>query len=390
MIVELSNRNTVFHSLTSLREFCIFTLRHPSLDEQHSRNIPLLLEDINSILVIKLRAVGDVLLSTPVIQNLHEHFPHARIDFLTDKFAEGVVAGNPWITNVITFDKRRTSSLALIREVRRARYDLVIDLFSNPRSAVITWMSGARVRVGFPFRWRKYAFTIVIPPRGSEVHNIEFNLDALRRLEIPVRHHDPYFPIDKASKDFAAEWIVQNKLDGKFIVAMNPSGGWYTKRWGLEHYARMGDLISERYDATVLLLWGPGEKEDALTIQAAMKAHSHIIPQTTLTGLGAFIQRCDVVVSNDSGPMHIAAALKVPTLGIFGPTNPLLQGPFGNQNLWVRNEELDCLSCNLTKCPIGNICMTQLEVDRVLKAFDQLVSQSHHRRNFPVQHSHKT
>ena len=359
------------------------------MDEQHRRNIPLLLENINSILVIKLRAVGDVLLSTPVVQNLHEHFPHARIDFLTDKFAEGVVAGNPWITNVITFDKKRTSGFGLIRQVRRTRYDLIIDLFSNPRSAVITWMSRARVRVGYPFRWRKYAYTIAIPPRGGEVHNVEFNLDALRRLEIPVRHRDPHFPIDKASNDLAGEWFGQNKLEEKLIVAMNPSGGWYTKRWGSEHYARLGDLISERYDATVVLLWGPGEREDALSIQSAMKNRSYVIPQTTLTGLGALIQRCNFVVSNDSGPMHIAAALKIPTLGIFGPTNPLLQGPYGVHHLWVRNEGLDCLSCNLTKCPIGNICMTQLDVDRVLKAFDQLVRQSNNKRNPTVQHSHE-
>lgn len=340
-------------------------------------------------MVIKLRAVGDVLLSTPVVQNLHDFFPHARIDFLTDKFAEDVVAGNPWITNVVTFDKKRTSSLSLIHHVRTARYDLIIDLFSNPRSAIITWLSGARVRVGYPFRWRKYAYTIVIPPRGGEVHNVEFNLDALRRLEIPVLHREPHFPLDDASKDLAGEWVRQNNLGGKLIVAMNPSGGWYTKRWGLDHYSRLGDLINERYDATVALLWGPGEREDALSIQAAMKNRSYVVPQTTLTGLAALIQRCDFLVSNDSGPMHIAAALKVPTLGIFGPTNPLLQGPYGTNHVWVRNEGLDCLSCNLTKCPIGNICMTQLDVYRVLKAFDQLVRQSNNRRNSPVQHSHE-
>ena len=370
-------------------EFRIFTLQHPALTGQHFRNILLLLEHINSILVIKLRAVGDVLLSTPVIQNLHESFPHARIDFLTDKFAAGVVEGNPWITNIITFDKKRTSSLGIIREVRRNRYDLVIDLFSNPRSAIITWASAARVRVGYPFRWRKYAYSVVIPPRGGEVHNVEFNLDALRGLEIPVPYRDPYFPVDKSSMDLAADWIGQNKLDGKLLVGMNPSGGWYTKRWGLEHYARLGDLISERYNATIVLMWGPGEKEDALTIQAAMKKRSHLIPETTLKGLGAFLQHCAFVVSNDSGPMHIAAALMIPTLGIFGPTNPLLQGPYGTQHRWVRNEELDCLSCNLTKCPIGNVCMTRLEVEVVLKAFDQLFHQSDKRRNSPVQHSHE-
>jgi ADP-heptose:LPS heptosyltransferase len=107
-----------------------------------------------------------------------------------------------------------------------------------------------------------------------------------------------------------------------------------------------------------------------------MKIPAQVIPKTTLSQLGAIIQRCAFIVSNDSGPMHIAASLGIPTLGIFGPTNPLQQGPYGDNHRWVRNEELDCLECSLTACPIGNLCMTQLEVERVLDAFNLLVAQS--------------
>jgi heptosyltransferase III len=334
------------------------------------------LENINRILVIKLRAIGDVLLSTPVVQNLHDHFPFAQIDFLTDKFAADVVIGNPWVSNVLTFDRKNDSSVGMIRQVREKKYDLIIDLFSNPRSAIITSLSGARFRAGFPFRWRKYAYNIIIPPRAGNIHNIDFNLDALRRLDIPVHHFQPYFPLEDGAKHFAAEWFRGESLDGKQVVGLNPSGGWYTKRWGLEHYARLGDLIGHRYGASIIVLWGPGEEDDARFIQQRMKIPAHVISKTTLSQLGAIIHRCAFIVSNDSGPMHIAASLGIPTLGIFGPTNPHQQGPYGDNHRWVRNEELDCLECSLTACPIGNICMTQLEVERVLDAFNLLVAQS--------------
>jgi len=334
------------------------------------------LENINRILVIKLRAIGDVLLSTPVVQNLRDRFPLAQLDFLTDKFAAEVIVGNPWVSHVLTFDRKVDSGAGVIRQVREQHYDLIIDLFSNPRSAIVTGLSGARYRAGFPFRWRKYAYNIIIQPRAGNIHNIEFNLDALRRLDIPVTHFQPYFPLDKKAKEFAGEWFRAENLDGQTVVGLNPSGGWYTKRWGLEHYARLGDLIAERHRASIILLWGPGEEDDVRIIEGGMKTPSHRIPKTTLSQLGAIIQQCTFVVSNDSGPMHIAAALEVPTLGIFGPTNPRQQGPFGEMHRWIRNEELDCLECSLTKCPIGNVCMTQLEVDRVMDAFEDLVSRS--------------
>ncbi|MDE3058566.1 MAG: glycosyltransferase family 9 protein [Bacteroidota bacterium] len=332
--------------------------------------------DAKNILMIKLRAIGDVLLSTPAIYNMRQAYPNATIDFLTEEFAADVVRGNPWVNDVITFSKKRDSSFGLLRTVRSRRYDLVIDLFCNPRSALVTKISGARTRAGYPFRGRRYAYNSYVSPRSDDVHNVEFNLDALRRLDIPIVSSQPFFPIDDRSKIFAGDWLKKENLTGKTIVALNPSGSWETKRWGLQHFADFGDRVAEKYDAEIVLVWGPDEEGDAATIQMRMKHRPHIIPRTSLKQLGAILQRCSYVVSNDSGPMHIAAAVRVPTLGIFGPTTPRLQGPYGEKHAWVRNEGLDCLECNLTKCPIGNICMTQLEVGRVVPAFDALVKKN--------------
>ena len=115
----------------------------------------------------------------PVLPNLREEFKNAQIDFLVERFAADILLDNPFIDHAIAFDARSQSSLSIILKIRRNRYDLVIDLFANPRTAVITIFSGARYRVGFPFKWRKHAYNILVQPRGGEVHNVEFNLDAL-------------------------------------------------------------------------------------------------------------------------------------------------------------------------------------------------------------------
>ena len=140
---------------------------------------------VSTVLIIKPRAIGDVLLSTPVIENLKSLFPHIEIDFLCEHFAADVVKGNPFLRNVITFNKKQDFTVSIVRRIRNNRYDVVIDLFCNPRTAFLTFVSGAKYRIGFPFRGRSYAYTHLVPPRGGEVHNVEFNLDVLKYFDLP-------------------------------------------------------------------------------------------------------------------------------------------------------------------------------------------------------------
>src|SRR6185436_11112624 len=129
---------------------------------------------------------------TAVLPDVRAAFPGASLDFLTEKYCAGVVEGNTAVTSLLTFDPKTEGSAELIRRVRRNRYDLVIDLFGNPRSAVLALLSGAAIRVGYRFNWRALCYNRVVEPRGGTVHNVEFNLDALRRLEIPVGAGKPF------------------------------------------------------------------------------------------------------------------------------------------------------------------------------------------------------
>lgn len=332
---------------------------------------------VQRILVIKLRAVGDVLLSTIVTKNLRLAFPDAQLDFLTELPSCDVLRGNPYINETLVYDKSTMNGASLLRRVRQGNYDMVIDLFGNPRTALLTFVSGARYRVGYDFRWRTHAYNIVVKPRGALVHNTQFNLDALDVIGVDIQDRNIYFHIAPDDAAYVDEFLGRAQLHGSFLVGMSTGGSWYTKRWGLENYAELSDRLVEAYGAAIVLTWGPGQLAEVEKIAAGMKHEAFIPPDTTLRQLGALLKRCSIVVSNDCGPMHIAAAVGTPVLGIYGPTNPVLQGPFGSQHVTVSKAGLACLGCNFMKCPIGHPCMLDLSVDEVMTAVRQLLTKNH-------------
>ena len=346
------------------------------------------------ILVIKLRATGDVVLATPVIENLRQGFPRARITFLTEEASADILRWNPFLDELIVLPIRRWERTGIrgswreqarfYRDLRRKRFDLAIDLFGNPRSAVLTLLTGAPKRVGYAFRGRRHAYNTVVTPGDQARHEVMFHLDALEALDIPVNTNLPRIAIPRAAEVRARRWLREEVLGGRAdradradhadrsrravrpIIGLNPGGGWAIKRWPPDYFGRLADALIEEYGVEVLVLWGPGEERIVEEVTGAMKHRPLILPAATLSELGAYLKCCRLLVSNDSGPMHMAAALNVPTIGIFGPTDPLAQGPWGDGHGVVRQENVDCLGCNRTDCPIGNICMTTLVPDDVL------------------------
>ncbi|MXY48672.1 MAG: glycosyltransferase family 9 protein [Gemmatimonadetes bacterium] len=334
-------------------------------------------EDPRRILVIKLRATGDVVLATPVIENLKRRFPRARLSFLSEEASADVLRWNPLLDELIVLPLRRWGSLGIrgswreqarfYRNLRQRRFDLVFDLFGNPRSALLTWLTGAPERVGFAFRGRRHAYTTVVTPSGRPGHEVLFHLEALEALDIPVTTDRPRVNVPGTAGGKAERWLREHAPDARVLIGLNPGGGWAIKRWPPEFFGRLADALIDGHGVDVLVLWGPGEEGLVARVTGAMRNRPLVLPETTLAELGAFLKRCGLLVSNDSAPMHIAAALNVPTVGIFGPTDPRAQGPWGDGHGVVRKESVDCLGCNRIKCPIGNICMTTLEPGELLE-----------------------
>lgn len=330
---------------------------------------------IQKILVIKPAAIGDVLLSTPVIENLRHNFPDAEINFLTQTYCRDVVADNPYLSRVLTYD-RNESGYCIVKNVRKQKYDLVIDLFCNPRTALITFLSRAKYRIGYPFRFRSYAYNIKVKSRSSEVHNIDFNLDTLRHLGLEIVSRQPYFEVNDIHNKFADKFIERMGLSGREIIGINPSGTWETKVWYPERFVELIRLLNSQY--AFLLFWG-NEKEKAAAegIKKIAGSNVYTIPEVDLKYAAALIDKCEVFISNDTGPMHIAWVMGVPVCGIYGPTNSKLQGPLGDNAVTVENESLTCLGCNLTAikyCPYEHACMRDLMPEDVFKKVKELLN----------------
>jgi ADP-heptose:LPS heptosyltransferase len=223
--------------------------------------------------------------------------------------------------------------------------------------------------VGYRFRGRSYAYNVIVEPRGGSVHNTQFNLDALAAMGVPIVDRSLHLRWQAEDEAYVDEFLAKRFTSADRLVALNTGGGWYTKRWPLSSFAELGDRLATALGVRIVLPWGPGQLEDVHTVARSMRCAPFIPPETTLPQLAAFLHRCAAVVSNDSGPMHMAAAVGTPVLGIYGPTNPALQGPYGPGHRIVRKEGLSCLACNLTACPIGHPCMQTLTVDEVFSAF---------------------
>jgi lipopolysaccharide heptosyltransferase I len=329
------------------------------------------------ILIIKLRAIGDVVMATPVIENLRAQFPEAHIAFLTEDTSAEIIEDNSFLDEVIVIERRQWKNapflsalkdqLQFYRTLHAKKFDLVFDLFGNPRSAVLSLISGAPTRVGFNFRFRRFCYTKVVTPRGGEVHEVEFNLDALKALDIPIVSRQLRMDLSEEAIHAAQNWINSRRSNNNKIIGLNPGGGWQIKRWPPAYFAELADELVKLYDVQVLLFWGPGEEQIVDSILRLTKEKIHLVPDSTLKELGGFISCCHLIISNDSGPMHMATALKIPTIGIYGPTNPELQGPYGAGNLAVRQDSVKCLGCNQLTCKLGNICMTELPASEILK-----------------------
>ncbi|MFQ5905107.1 MAG: glycosyltransferase family 9 protein, partial [bacterium] len=207
-----------------------------------------------NILVIRPGAMGDILVATPVLPNLRRAFPRSRIAFLVDKKFADVLKANPYVDEVIKFDRagmgsfwglrRMKRELAFLAFMRAKRFDLVFDLLGNLRSAILCAATGARERVGYTYRVRKFFYNRRVLARNPQ-YVVDFNLESLRMVGVPVGNRDIHLPADESDKSFAGGWLSMREIDRKrLLIGLFPGGGWPSKRWPEEYFAQLGDMFS--------------------------------------------------------------------------------------------------------------------------------------------------
>jgi lipopolysaccharide heptosyltransferase II len=320
---------------------------------------------IKKILCIKPRGIGDIVLSTIILENLHGYFPDVKIDYLTEHFAVQALENNPLVNKVLSM-KKKEFPLFVANRIRKEKYDMILDLWSNPRSAQITFLSGVRYRVGYNYRGRRYAYNILVNPESNNQHAAEDNLSFLNAIDVPIKSKAIHYNVSNEDDEWAKDFIKDSFYVNTYVIGIVPSGGWPSKRCDASKWVEIGKKINNNFNVQFLILWGPGDEEDANFINQNLSPDCVLAPETNVKQLSALINNCDLIIANDSGPMHIAGVLEVPTLGIFGPTNPAAHRPYSENSDYVIKDDLHCIICNKLICPYNHECMLELSTYEVL------------------------
>jgi len=335
------------------------------------------LSRVRRVLVLRHRAAGDLLLTTPALRALRAGLPSAWIEVLVSRGTGSLLRGNPDVNEVLELDRRSlVSQAARYARLARGGYDLVLDMVSNPRSALMTALTRAPIRVGYDLPGRRRAYTIRVPrepvgPDGPLVRYApEASLDLVRAIGIPARGVSLTLQVPPEAQARIDSWIKGCGLGSRPIAACLPAGTWPAKTWIPERFAEAMDALHESAD--VIWLWGPGEEALARECRGRMRAPSTLAPDAGWDELAAIIRRSALLVSNDSGPKHLAVALGVPTVTLFGPTHPGAWQPPSGPHATVEAPGLACLHCNHTQCPLPGDrhmrCMRDVSAAMVIEA----------------------
>jgi len=333
------------------------------------------------ILIIKPSSLGDVVHALPVLAALRQAYPGAHIAWLVSSRFAPLLDKHPLLSEVIRFDRARFGKMwrnprifldfwRFVAQIRRKRFDLVIDLQGLIRSSLLSFFSGAGQRFGFADAregaWLFYSQRVRCP--ASAEHAVERNLAVAGALGLKLG--EPEFPLGlQPAEHAAARELLSDAAGGHLesFTAVIPGARWETKRWPADRIAALIDRIHAEGLPRCVLLGGPGDRRFADEVIAACKSGVvDLVGRTTLRQLATLIDLADRVVCHDSGPMHIAAALDKPTVAIFGPTNPARTGPYSRAAVVV-SYPIECAPCYRRVCPHQHHnCMQQLDVATVL------------------------
>jgi lipopolysaccharide heptosyltransferase II len=285
-----------------------------------------------------------------------------------------IVSQDPWSNEVIVYEEENLiRRLKFIQGLRKRHFDLAIDLiWDYPlKSALLTYLSGARYRVGYDIAGRGIFFNIRVIPDKREKHIIERTLDVVRTISVDTPNREPEIMVSSQGKNYVNEFLSQhNILPKDLVVGIHPGGHYPTQRWNKEGFAQVGDKIARKYGAKIVIVGSPRETRLVQGVVNLMETEPVSMVGTSLEQLIALIDRCNLFICNNSGPLHIAVALKTPTVSTMGPTIPKRWWPIGDNHIVIR-KDLDCSPCNLGYCPRKtHDCMRLITVQEILEAVD--------------------
>ncbi|HIF33073.1 MAG TPA: lipopolysaccharide heptosyltransferase family protein, partial [Planctomycetaceae bacterium] len=329
--------------------------------------------DAPRIMIVRLSAIGDSILTLPVLNALRDHFPHARLSWLIADYCAPIVRGHESLDELVEVNRGWLKSPRTIKQVRRRlhdmRLDVTIDVQGLAKSALPAWLSGAKRRIGFSRADREgrefstWLNNELVHP--SALHVVDRNLGLLKPLGIDnptVRFDVPEHPSEiKAASDF-----IESRTLRQGFVVLNINAAWLSKRWTMERFAQVAKYLADRYGLASVLPWGnEREREDAERVAAKVPSHAMVLPKFSLTQLGSLFRRARLFVGSDTGPLHLASAVGTRCIGLYGRAVDR-SGVYGPQGIVICHNHTS--SDDAMRRNKDNDAMRLISVDEVCQA----------------------
>ena len=338
-----------------------------------------------NILIVKLSAIGDVIHTLPALNAVRNYYPEANITWLVEEDAAPLVIGHKALDRVIVSKRKRwlkalksLSLLSTIKEVhgfikvlRDTRYDMILDFQALLKSGILIALARGQRKIGFGkgLEHMEHSYMFLnerIPAIDMEIHALTRGMVLLNAIGIPTNEIEYKLPVSNDDCEKVDELMKRHDINGvKFLIAINPVAKWESKLWPKERFARLADMIIDEYDARIIFTGGYEDLHIIQDIMSAMKGRAlNLAGHTTLKMLAALYEKTVLVISTDTGPMHLAAAMETPVVAIFGPTAPWRTGPYGSSHRVVRADP-ECSPCFKRQCETID-CMHQISEDQVM------------------------
>lgn len=343
-----------------------------------------------NILIIKLSAIGDVVHSLPLLEVLKDRFPLSKIDWVVEEDASGIIEDHPDIDQLIIFPRKNwikrfikkgeyrsvgKEVVNFLKELKKKKYDIIVDLQGLFKSGILTFIARGRRKIAL--NGGREASSIFVNERVAipdpNIHALERYLYIARYLGVTELDWNGQIPIHNTDKRYVNH-LLKKIGNGRTLIAVNPMAKWETKLWGLDRFACLADRIKEELNAVVIFTGSESDTKPIKTILSRMNTSAlNLAGKTTLKELAYLYQKCAIVISTDTGPMHIAAAMTSPVvIALFGPTSPFKTGPYGAKHRVIRTG-LECSPCFKKKCDDMS-CMKKIAVEMVFEAVKEVLT----------------
>lgn len=321
-------------------------------------------EEIKTILILRHDGVGDMVLSTPLFRALKKNFPDARLTVLASQRNYGIIENNPNVDEILIYK----GTGQFIKEVRKRGFDLATDLFFTyeMKQAFMAYLSGAKYRIGFEEAGREIFFNVREPITLPEKNMVEHLLDLSEKIGTKREGCEPEIFLTEEEKKWASSFLSEKGLAAAIKIAIHPGAFYPSQRWPALRFGEIAKRIIKEYEVKVLLFGDKGEKLLLKTIRDIAGEKTEIFCGLRLRQFIVLLNYCNLLICNNSGPLHIASALKIPTVSIMGPAVTPLWLPWGKNHIVIR-KELPCSPCNKAECE-DHSCMNLITVEEVMDA----------------------